>query len=37
MQAGVIEQNLSADPVGGAITWSAMWVPLDDGATLVAA
>jgi len=37
LQAGTIEQNLSADPVGGAITWSAFWVPIDDGATLVAA
>jgi len=37
LQSGVIEQNLSADPVGGAITWSAFWVPIDDGATLVAA
>lgn len=37
LQAGVIEQNLSADPVGGAITWSVFWVPIDDGAALVAA
>lgn len=36
LQAGVIEQNLSADPVGGVIQWSAFWVPIDDNATLVA-
>lgn len=35
--AGAIEQNLSADPVGGVILWSAFWVPIDDGSTLVAA
>lgn len=37
LNAGVIEQNLSADPVGGAITWTVTWIPLDEGATLVAA
>lgn len=37
IQAGTIEQNLSADPVGGAISWSVSWVPWDDGAVLVAA
>jgi hypothetical protein len=37
VQAGTIEQNLSADPVGGAITWSVTYIPYDDGATLVAA
>lgn len=37
VQAGVIEQNLSADPVGGAITWSVTYVPYDVGASLVAA
>jgi hypothetical protein len=37
LQAGVIEQNLSADPVGGAITWSCTWFPYDDGAALAAA
>lgn len=36
LQAGVIEQNLSADPVGGAITWSATWYPYDVGAVLAA-
>lgn len=36
LQAGVIEQNLSADPVGGAITWSCSWMPYDDGAALAA-
>jgi hypothetical protein len=36
LNAGVIEQNLSADPVGGAITWTVTWLPLDDGALLVA-
>jgi hypothetical protein len=37
VQAGAIEQNLSADPVGGAITWSVTYVPYDAGASLVAA
>jgi hypothetical protein len=37
VQAGAIEQNLSADPVGGAITWSVTYVPYDVGASLVAA
>lgn len=37
LSAGVVEQNLSADPVGGVILWSAFWVPIDDGSTLVAA
>jgi hypothetical protein len=37
LQAGVVEQNLSADPVGGAITWTCTYVPYDNGATLVAA
>jgi len=37
VQAGSIEQNLSADPVGGAITWSVTYVPYDSGASLVAA
>jgi hypothetical protein len=35
--AGVIEQNLSADPVGGEITWTVTYIPLDNGASLVAA
>ncbi|HEX2657851.1 MAG TPA: hypothetical protein VHU40_06250 [Polyangia bacterium] len=37
LQAGTIEQNLSADPVGGAITWTVTYIPYDNGATLVAA
>lgn len=37
LQAGAIEQNLSADPVGGAITWSCTWFPYDNGASLAAA
>ena len=37
VQAGAIEQNLSADPVGGAITWSVTYVPYDAGASLAAA
>jgi hypothetical protein len=37
VQAGTIEQNLSADPVGGQISWTVTWLPYDDGATLVAA
>lgn len=37
LRPGAIEQNLSADPVGGAITWSVTWIPYDVGATLVAA
>jgi hypothetical protein len=34
---GQIHQNLSADPVGGQITWCAWYLPLDTGATVVAA
>jgi hypothetical protein len=37
LQAGALEQNLSADPVGGAITWSVTWFPYDNGAALAAA
>lgn len=37
LQAGTIEQNLSADPVGGAITWTVTYYPYDNGASLVAA
>lgn len=37
LQAGAIEQNLSADPVGGEITWTLTYVPYDNGATVVAA
>jgi len=37
LQAGAIEQNLSADPVGGAITWTVTYYPYDNGASLVAA
>jgi hypothetical protein len=37
LQAGTLEQNLSADPVGGAITWTLTYYPFDDGASVVAA
>lgn len=37
IQAGTIEQNLSADPVGGVILWSVTYVPYDANASLVAA
>jgi hypothetical protein len=37
LQAGTLEQNLSADPVGGAITWTVTYYPYDDGASVVAA
>lgn len=37
LQTGTIEQNLSADPVGGQITWTVTWYPYDDLGTLVAA
>lgn len=37
LQAGAIEQNLSADPVGGAITWSLTYYPFDAGASVAAA
>jgi hypothetical protein len=37
LQAGTLEQSLSADPVGGAITWTVTYFPYDDGASLVAA
>lgn len=37
LQAGALEQNLSADPVGGEITWSVTYIPYDDGAALAAA
>lgn len=37
LQAGAIEQNLSADPVGGAILWTVTYYPYDDGAALSAA
>lgn len=37
LQAGTLEQNLSADPVGGAITWTVTYYPYDNGASLVAA
>lgn len=37
LQAGAIEQNLSADPVGGQITWSLTYLPYDDGASVAAA
>lgn len=34
---GAIHQNLSADPVGGEITWRVWWLPIDTGASVVAA
>ncbi|HZN70571.1 MAG TPA: hypothetical protein VFC00_02640 [Micromonosporaceae bacterium] len=34
---GQIHQNLSADPVGGEITWNLWYLPLDDGASVSAA
>lgn len=34
---GQIHQNLSADPVGGEITWRLWYLPIDTGATVVAA
>ena len=37
LQAGTIEQILSADPVGGAITWTLTYVPYDNGASVAAA
>lgn len=37
LQAGALEQNLSADPVGGAITWTVTYYPYDDGASVAAA
>lgn len=37
LQAGTIEQILSADPVGGAISWTLTYVPYDNGASVVAA
>lgn len=37
LQAGAIEQNLSADPVGGAITWTVTYYPYDAGASVTAA
>lgn len=37
LQAGTLEQILSADPVGGAITWSLTYFPYDNGASVVAA
>ena len=36
-QAGTIEANFSADPVGGVISWALTWVPLDTGASVAAA
>jgi len=37
LQAGVILQTLSADPVGGAITWDVTYIPFDNGAYVSAA
>lgn len=34
---GQLHQNLSADPGGGEITWLLWYLPIDDGATVVAA
>jgi hypothetical protein len=34
---GQIHQNLSADPVGGEITWCLWYLPLDTGAAVAAA
>jgi hypothetical protein len=34
---GQLHQNLSADPSGGEITWRVWWLPIDTGATVVAA
>jgi hypothetical protein len=34
---GQIHQNLSADPVGGEITWNIWYLPIDTGASIVAA
>jgi hypothetical protein len=34
---GAIHQNLSADPVGGEITWRVWYLPIDTGASVVAA
>lgn len=34
---GAVHQNLSADPVGGEITWDIWYYPYDDGAAVVAA
>ncbi len=37
LQAGTLEQVLSADPVGGAITWTVTYMPFDNGASVTAA
>jgi len=37
IQAGAIEANFSADPVGGVIEWTMTYVPYDDAATVAAA
>lgn len=37
LQAGTIEQILSADPVGGVIEWTVTYIPWDTGASVVAA
>lgn len=37
LQAGTLEQILSADPVGGAITWTVTYIPYDNGASVTAA
>lgn len=37
VQAGAIEANFSADPVGGVIAWSLTYVPYDTTAVIAAA
>lgn len=37
LSAGVITQTLSADPVGGVISWTTTYIPLDNGSSVVAA
>jgi|SRR6187551_350836 len=37
LQAGTIEANFSADPVGGVIEWTMTYVSYDDAATVAAA
>ena len=37
LKPGTLDMHVSAADATGAIKWSAFWVPLDDGATLVAA
>jgi len=37
LQAGALEANFSADPVGGVIEWTMTYVSYDDAATVAAA